>query len=112
MSVATEDIVGVFEKPLKGIIDAIVDAIKKIPPEKCGDIAENGIILTGGGAELYGIDTLLSKVLGLPVTKPQGAIDCVAKGLSRINSFLPANMKINNKNITNQIPKYYEGSKK
>ena len=112
MSVATEDIVGVFERPLKSIIDAIVDAVKKIPADMCGDIAENGIILTGGGAELYGIDILLSKVLGLPVTKPQGAIDCVAKGLSRINSFLPANLKINNKNITNQIPKYYEGSKK
>ena len=55
---------------------------------------------------------LLSKVLGLPVTKPQDAIDCVAKGLSRINGFLPAKLKVNNKNITHQISKYYEGSKK
>ncbi len=112
MSVATEDIVGVFETPLKELIDAIVDAVKKIPADMCADIAENGIVLTGGGAELYGIDMLLSKVLGLPVTKPQDAIDCVAKGLSRINGFLPAKLKINNKNITHQISKYYEGSKK
>ena len=112
MSVATEDIVGVFEQPLKLLLDAIVDAVKKIPADMCGAIAENGIVLTGGGAELYGIDTLLSKVLGLPVTKPRNAIDCVAKGLSRINSFLPASIKINHKNITHQISKYYEGSKK
>ena len=78
----------------------------------CGDIAENGIVLTGGGAELFGMDMLLSKVLGLPVTKPKDAIDCVAKGLSRINGFLPTKLNINNKNITNQISKYYEGSKK
>ena len=112
MSVATEDIVGVFEPALKSLIDAIVDAIKKIPADMCGDIVENGIVLTGGGAELYGIDMLLSKVLGLPVTKPQDAIDSVAKGLSRINGFLPAKLKINNKNITNMVSKYYEGSKK
>ena len=112
MSVATEDIVGVFEQPLKSLLDAIVDAVKKSPADMCGAIAENGIVLTGGGAELYGIDMLLSKVLGLPVTKPQNAIDCVAKGLSRINSFLPASIKINHKNITHQVSKYYEGSKK
>lgn len=112
MSVATEDIVGVFEAPLKELIEAIVDAVKRIPADMCADIVENGIVLTGGGAELYGIEMLLSKVLGLPVTKPQGAIDCVAKGLARINGFLPANLKISNKNITHQISKYYEGSKK
>ena len=78
----------------------------------CAEIVENGIVLTGGGAELYGIDQLLSKVLGLPVTKPQDPMDCVAKGLSRINGFLPARLKVNNKNITHQISKYYEGSKK
>jgi rod shape-determining protein MreB len=112
MSVSTEDIVGVFEEPLKEIIRVIVGAIKKIPRDMCAELAENGILLTGGGAELYGIDTLLSEVLGLRVTKPQNPMDSVAKGLARINGFLPAKLKINNKNITNQIAKYYEGSKK
>ena len=112
MTVATEDIVGVFEGPLKELIDTIVDAVKKIPADMCADIVNNGIVLTGGGAELYGIDMLLSKVLGLPVTKPNDPMDCVAKGLSRINAFLPTKLKVNNKNITSQISKYYEGSKK
>jgi rod shape-determining protein MreB len=112
MSVATEDIVGVFESPLRDIISVIVNAVKKLPADMCAEIAENGIVLTGGGAELYGMEILLSKVLGLPVTKPQDAIDCVAKGLARINGFLPTKLKINKKNITNQISEYYEGSKK
>lgn len=112
MNVATEDIVGVFEAPLRSIIELIVNSVKKLPADMCAAIAENGIVLTGGGAELYGMDMLLSKVLGLPVTKPQSPMDCVAKGLARINGFLPAKLKINKKNITNQISEYYEGSKK
>jgi actin-like ATPase involved in cell morphogenesis len=86
--------------------------LEQTPPELAADLSSAGIVLTGGGAELYGIDQLLSKVLGLPVTKPQDPMDCVAKGLSRINGFLPARLKVNNKNITHQISKYYEGSKK
>lgn len=112
MSVATEDIVGVFEEPLKKIINAIINAVRKIPADMYPDISENGIILTGGGAELYGMDQLLEKVLGIAVTKPEDAIDAVAKGLSRINGFLPLKLRVNSKNITDQIAKYYEGSKK
>ena len=112
MSVSTEDIVGVFEDPLKKIINAIIEAIRRIPADMYGPISENGIVLTGGGAELYGMDMLLAKVLGISVTKPTGAIDAVAKGLSRINSFLPVKMRVNSKNITDQIAKLYEGSKK
>lgn len=112
MSVATEDIVGVFEEPLKKIINAIIDAVRKIPADMYPDINENGIVLTGGGAELYGMDQLLEKVLGISVTKPTDAIDSVAKGLSRINGFLPLKLRVNNKNITDQIAKFYEGSKK
>ncbi len=112
MSVTTEDIVGVFEEPLQRLIAVIIDSIKKIPTDMYADINENGIVITGGGAELYGMDMLLSKVLGIPVTKPENPIDCVAKGLSRINGFLPLKLKANGKNITEQISKYYEGSKK
>lgn len=112
MSVATEDIVGVFEEPLKRLINAVIDAVRRIPADMYPDINENGIVLTGGGAELFGIDMLLSKVLGISVTKPANAIDCVAKGLSRINSFLPLKLRVNNKNITHQIAKYYESGKK
>lgn len=112
MSVATEDIVGVFEDPLKKTINAVIEVVRKIPADMYPAISENGIILTGGGAELYGIENLLEKVLGISVTKPADAMDAVAKGLSRINGFLPVKLRVNNKNITDQISKFYEGSKK
>lgn len=112
MSVATEDIVGVFEEPLKKLINAIIDAVRRIPADMYPDISENGIILTGGGAELYGMEKLLEKVLGVAVTKPADPMDAVAKGLSRINGFLPLKLRVNNKNITELVAKFYEGSKK
>ena len=111
MNVTTEDIVGVFEKPLQSLILEIVNVIKGIPKEAVEDIFKNGIVLSGGGAELFGIETLLEKVLGISVTKPDGAIDCVAKGLSRINSIIPPKMRVANKNITGDIASIYENGK-
>lgn len=111
MSVSADDIVGVFEAPLHSLINAVADTVKRIPYEMVEEIFENGIILTGGGAELHGLEIMMSKVLGIAVTKPEGAIDCVAKGLSRINNFIPARMRTNNKNITQQLCKYYEAKK-
>ncbi len=112
MNVTTEDIVGVFEKPLAAIIHPIVEIVEKIPLDAVEDIFENGIVLTGGGAELFGMKELLSKVLGISVTKPAFAMDCVAKGLARINAFIPTVAKVDKKNVTYQVAEFYENSKK
>ncbi len=111
MNITTEDIVGVFEKVLCNLFSAIADAVKQIPIDMVEEIFANGIILTGGGAMIYGLDRLLSKILGISVKMPQDAIDAVAKGLSRITAFMPMRMRSNNKNITSQIAKYYETKK-
>lgn len=112
MNVTTEDIVGVFEEPLRVFIDALVKVIRNIPSDAVEDIFSNGIILTGGGAELFGMDILIEKVLGIPVAKPHGAIDCVAKGLSRINSIITPKYKTANKNITASIAQMYAKSRR
>ena len=111
MNVNTEDIVGVFEKPLHKLLMAIAEVIKRIPLDHVEKTFENGIILTGGGALIYGLDTMISKVLGITVTMPTDAIDAVAKGLSLINSIMPTKGKSANKNITNLVAKYYEDTK-
>ena len=86
--------------------------MKQIPSEAVEAIFENGIVLTGGGAELFGLDILMSKVLGISVTKPQGAMDCVAKGLSRVNAFIPMRAKVSGRNVTDDLSRYYDMSKK
>lgn len=111
MSISTEDIVGVFEKPLQKLLMAVANVVKKIPFEYVEKIFENGIILTGGGSEIYGLDIMMNKVFGISVTKATSPIDSVAKGLSRINSFMPLKLRSNDKNISSQLVKYYENKK-
>ncbi len=112
MTVTTEDIAGVFEEPLHALLSAVADVIKKIPYDLVGEIFENGIVLTGGGAELYGIETMMEKVLGISVTKPHDAQDSVAKGLSRVNNIIPSRLRAGNKNVTNMLSKYYADKNK
>lgn len=111
MSISTEDVVGVFEKPLQSLLYAVAGAVKKIPMDLVKDIFENGIVLTGGGAELYGLEIMMEKILGVSVIKPSLAIDAVAKGLSRAHAFVPERHHLDGKNITEKLAKLYENKK-
>lgn len=112
INVCTEDIVGVFEGPMQELINCIVETVKHVPSTATLDVMENGIVLTGGGAELFGLEILLEKVLGIKVVKPENPIDSVAKGLSVINKIVSGKNKLDGKNITSMLPKLYQGSKK
>lgn len=111
MSVTTEDIVGVFEKPLHRMFMAIAEVVKKIPLDHIEKTFEGGIILTGGGSMIYGLDMMMSRVLGIKVTQPKDPIDSVAKGLAMINSMIPVKGKPANKNITSAVASYFEEKK-
>ena len=111
MNVTTEDILGVFEKPLHTLILAIADSVKKIPIDCGDDIFKNGMILSGGGANLFGLDKMISHVLDIPVTMPQEPLDSVARGLSRINTFLPERSRNSHRDVTASLAKYYEAKK-
>ena len=108
MSVCSSDIVGVFEKPLHKLLRAIADVVKKIPLDYVEDTFRNGIILTGGGSMIYGLDMMIGKVLGIAVTRPANAIDCVARGLARINNIVPVKGRASSRNVTSQIAKFYD----
>ena len=108
MSISTEDVVGVFEKPLQKLLLAIANAVKRIKPEFVPEIFENGIVLSGGGAEIFGLDKMMTKVFDIPVITATSPIDCVAKGLARVNSIMPIKMRSNNANITAKLGKYYQ----
>ena len=112
MSVSSEDILGVFEDPLHKLLQAIADAVKKIPTDYVEEIFANGIVLTGGGAMLFGLDKMIAKVFSIGVSLPNDPDDCVAKGLLVINTFLPIKMRSNGKNITSNLLKYYNNINK
>lgn len=108
MTISSEDIVGVFEKPLHRLLMAVAVAIKNIPLDNVEKTFKNGVVLTGGGSMIHGLDLMMSKVLGISVRQPADPIDSVAKGLSMINSKIPVRGKTGNRNVTTSIAGYYK----
>jgi rod shape-determining protein MreB len=67
-------------EPLAQITAAVKNALEQSPPELASDIAERGIVLTGGGALLKGLDEMLAAETGLPVLIADDPLTCVARG--------------------------------
>jgi rod shape-determining protein MreB len=72
-----------LQEPLSGIVSAVKTALEQTPPELGSDVAERGIVLTGGGALLPDIDRLLREETGLPVIIAEDPLTCVARGGGR-----------------------------
>lgn len=83
------------------VIGAVKEVLEKTPPELAGDIMNKGIVLTGGGALLNGLDTLISERTGLPTHVPEDAISCVAigTGIALQNIDVITDGKINTKKV-------------
>jgi rod shape-determining protein MreB len=79
----SNEIIEALEEPLAGITRAVKNALEQIPPELGADVADRGIVLTGGGALLRDIDRLLADETGLPVLVADDPLTCVARGGGR-----------------------------
>jgi rod shape-determining protein MreB len=77
-----------LQEPLSGIVGALKVALEQTPPELGSDIANSGIVLTGGGALLKDIDRLLAEETGLPVIVAEDPLTCVARGGGKILEML------------------------
>lgn len=76
----SNEILEALQEPLAGIVGAVRTALEQTPPELAADIAERGMVLTGGGALLKDIDRLLMEETGLPVVVADDPLTCVARG--------------------------------
>ena len=74
------EILEALQEPLSGIVGSVRAALELAPPELAADIAERGMVLTGGGALLKNMDTLLMEETGLPVLIAEDPLTCVARG--------------------------------
>lgn len=70
--------------PLTAVMEAIKVTLEKTPPELAADIIDHGIVLTGGGALLRGLDKLISKETGMQVHIAESPLDCVAQGTGMV----------------------------
>ena len=76
----SDEIRGALEDPLESILRAVKMALEQSPPELAADIAESGIVLTGGGALLRDIEKRIAHETGLPVLIADDPLTCVARG--------------------------------
>lgn len=76
----SDEILEALQEPLSAIVQAVKSALEQSPPELASDIAESGLVLTGGGALLRDLDKLLSEETGLPVIVADDPLTCVARG--------------------------------
>ncbi len=79
-TVSTTEILEALAEPLNGLITAIKIALENTPPELSSDIADRGIVLTGGGALLKDLDKMISEETGIPVILADEPLTCVVRG--------------------------------
>jgi len=83
IKINSNEVLEALHEPLSGIVSAVKLALEQTPPELCADVAERGIVLTGGGARLRDLDKLISEETGLHVQVADDPLTCVARGGGR-----------------------------
>ena len=79
-TISSNEVLEALTEPLNQIVQAVKTALEETPPELGADIADRGLVLTGGGALLNGLDRLLSEETGLPVSIAEDPLTCVVRG--------------------------------
>ena len=87
----SNEVLEALSEALSSIVGAVKVALEQTPPELCADVAETGIVLTGGGALLRGLDQLLMEETGLPVIIADDPLTCVARGGGRALEMMDEN---------------------
>ncbi len=80
ISVGSDEMLVALQETVNAISDAVHAVLEKTPPELASDISSRGIVMTGGGALLNGLNTLLQERTGIPTYIAEDAVSCVAKG--------------------------------
>ncbi|TCS83382.1 rod shape-determining protein [Tepidibacillus fermentans] len=80
VTIRSEEVQEALEESVSAIVAASKSVLEKTPPELAADIIDKGIIITGGGAYLHGLDTLLTEELKVPVMAAEDPMSCVVKG--------------------------------
>jgi rod shape-determining protein MreB and related proteins len=83
LNISSKEIREALREPITAVIDAIKSTLEKTPPELSADVMEKGIMLTGGGAMLHGLDLLISNETHMPVHIAENPLDCVAIGAGK-----------------------------
>lgn len=78
--VSAEEVRKAIEEPVNSIVDAVKSTLDRCPPELAADIMDKGIVITGGGAMLHGLDERLKHETGMPIHTADNPLHSVAVG--------------------------------
>lgn len=81
--VSSDEMIEALEEPVQAIVEKVYSVLERTPPELAADISEFGIVMTGGGALLYGLDKLIQERTKIAVYVAEDAISCVALGTGK-----------------------------
>jgi rod shape-determining protein MreB and related proteins len=81
--ISTSEVRKAIEEPVNTIVDAVKSTLDQCPPELAGDVMDRGIVLTGGGALLAGLDERLRTETGMPIHIADNPLDSVALGAGK-----------------------------
>ncbi|HEX5909899.1 MAG TPA: rod shape-determining protein [Thermoleophilaceae bacterium] len=82
--VHSQEIRECIQEPIQAIVEAVRRALEITPPELASDIVDRGIVMTGGGALIRGLDTLIARETNLPIHVDEDPLTCVVRGAGRI----------------------------
>ena len=88
ITVTSDETLEALELPCRQIVDSVHQVLEKTPPELAADIADRGIVLTGGGALLWGMEQLLEAKTGINTMTAENPMNCVAIGTGKFVEFL------------------------
>lgn len=84
VTISSTDISEALEEPVAQILEAIHLVLERTPPELVADVSENGIVLSGGGSQLWGLDKLIEEKTGITTILVDDALSCTAYGAGRM----------------------------
>lgn len=93
ITVTSEEMLEALQEPVANIVEAVHGVLEKTPPELAADISDRGIVMTGGGGLLYGLDKLIKEKTGINVIIAEDAISCVAIGTGKYVEYMAGGKK-------------------
>ncbi|NLJ87878.1 MAG: rod shape-determining protein MreB [Epulopiscium sp.] len=93
ISVSSDEMLEALQEPVSNIVEAVHAVLEKTPPELAADISDRGIVMTGGGCLLYGLDKLIKEKTGINVIIAEDAISSVAIGTGKYVEFISSSKK-------------------
>ncbi len=84
VTVSSADMIEALEEPIAQLMEAIHMVLERTPPELVGDVSQNGIVLSGGGSQIWGLDKLVTEQTGIEAVLVDDALSCTAYGAGRM----------------------------